>query len=216
MREFFWVVFLGLTVCLLCGCCGIGNDTDPPRLDGGYLTMDSQNLEIYVTDQPIEGANSYRAESGIYSSVTYYYGDMRVNVPFITLWSDGRVTISVSGFEGISYTNTETAAYNSTSFVNDGTGPVIDGVIVTNEVLQESYLNEASREDADVFFIGTAPANHTRSDYASEPDPITDKYTYNGDQTDTLQQDAQADTNSLDNENDDNSIPSTNDGVPIE
>ncbi|MDR2644190.1 MAG: hypothetical protein LBC74_15520 [Planctomycetaceae bacterium] len=181
MKKLFVLVFVGLCVSLISGCCNnCGNavlpdnppnntpdtpSTPAPTTSGTYLTWDSGPIEIYVTNQPIEGVNDYElveAGTGEYSSSEYYYSDMGILVPYATKWSDGSVTLSTRPYAGVDYEiDGDCTEFNDTTFVSNG-----------------SEYGEADGTEGDVWSIGTAPDGRTKSDYTY--DASAGAYVYSG------------------------------------
>ncbi|MDR2642673.1 MAG: hypothetical protein LBC74_07755 [Planctomycetaceae bacterium] len=215
MRFLFVLILLGLCVSLTSGCCNNGvlsepNMPDSPNTrEGAYLTRDSKlSPEIYVTTQKIEGVNYQWIEPGTgeYSDSGYHYGEMEIQLPYATKWSDGTVTLTIAPFEDVDdyyavfsfdedvQSSVLTAEYNDTTFVSNGNAG-----------------GEAEGTEPDYWYDGTAPSGRTRSDYSTEIGP-NGKYTYNGNSNNTILPSSNIDDDSDEDTNGDITV---NDGVNI-
>jgi hypothetical protein len=162
MKSFLSLAILGLSALLFSGCCNCGATNAPtpvtPEPPGGYvyLTLEDRtggqdDLEIYVTNQPIRGVtySEVAAGTGDYSDDAYNFGTMTTSYwGYATTWSDGSVTYSDGPYEGVtSYNNTTTAEYNHTIFNSNGSD---DELLTTDE---------------DNWYVGTETTGHVPEDY---------------------------------------------------
>jgi hypothetical protein len=155
MKKILALVFLGVCVSLF----GTGCNKNP-NYSGAYLTLDSLDYEIYVTDQPIEELkDSYEwIATGDYSSSGYWYCDLGIPQPYATKWSDGTTSFTKYPYQDVDYGGGWTDQFNSTTFVNDGASTELN-------IYNDLFVEEASRDEPDAWFWNTVPNTHSKSDY---------------------------------------------------
>ncbi|MDR2763232.1 MAG: hypothetical protein LBB88_11555 [Planctomycetaceae bacterium] len=218
MKSFLSYTILGVFALIFSGCCG-GNVTpstptepEPPTGEYAYLTNETrpggvEDVEIFVTDQPIRGVTYtfFPAGTGEYSNDAYYFGNMATSYwGYVTQWSDGSTTYSDGPYEGVDYDGNithYTAEFNYTIF-NGGSN------------------RELVPTDVDSWLIGTDTSGHVPDDYEFRAFDDGEYHDFDGEYV--LKGTAgNVDGNTIGNNDDDsesndfNNLPEENDELPL-